>query len=161
MEFQRLNRTNPERVFLVMKNSVGSSRSANEWVSHDVITDEDGVAFEKPNGLNRNAVAGVLVETIADGDYGLVQVWGFRNAARMAGGSGLVTSKITEGTFLYVKTSGYAAAARANISIASTAVVTISAHELDKVGIAMSPTNTAAKATSATTWVGKCFVKCL
>lgn len=161
MEFQRVNRTNPERVFVVMKNSIGSAIAANQWVAHDVITDEDGVAVEKPKGLNRNAIAGVAVEAIADGDYGLIQVWGFRNAARMSGGSGLVTSKITEGTFLYVKTSGYAAYARANISVASTAVVAISAHELDKVGIAMSPTNTAAKATSATTWVGKCFVKCL
>ena len=161
MEFQRINRTNPERVFIVMKNSVGSARKVNEWVAHDVVTDEDGVSFEKPKGANRTAIAGVAIEAIADGDYGLIQVWGFRNAARMAGGSGLVTSKISEGTFLYVKTSGFAAAARANISVASTAVVAISAHELDKVGIAMSPTNTAAKATSATTWVGKCFIKCL
>ncbi len=116
---------------------------------------------EKPAGMNRNAIAGVAVEGIADNDYGLIQVWGFRNAARMSGGSGLVTSKITEGTMLYVKTSGYAAFAQPNISVASTVVVAISAHQLDKVGIAMSPTNTAAKATSATTWQGKCFIKCL
>lgn len=144
-----------------MKNSVGSDRKVNEWVAHDVVTDEDGVSFEKPKGANRTAIAGVLIEAIADGDYGLVQVWGFRNAARMAGGSGLKTSKISEGTMLIVQTSGFAANARADFSLASTVIARLSAYDLDKVGIAMSPTNTAANNTSATTWVGKCFVKCL
>jgi len=157
LEFQRINRTNPERVFIVMKNSVGSARLVNEWVAHDVVTDEDGVSFEKPKGLNRTAIAGVAIEAIADGDYGLIQVWGFRANARCSGGTGIVTSKISEGTFLYVKTSGFAA--HGLHTILST--VTIPTWRLDKVGIAMTPANTAARNTSVTTSEYKVFIKCL
>lgn len=158
MLFQRLNRTNPERVFVVVKNSYSTaSLAANQWVAWDVITDEDGISVTKIGGVLRHAVAGVAVETVAHGDYGLIQTWGYRSSARMSGGSGLNSSKISEGTFLYVSTSGFAAFGLHTIS----STVTIPAWRLDKVGVAMSPTNTAAKATSATTWQGKCFVKCL
>lgn len=158
ISFQRMNQTDPERVFVTVKNSYSTaSLAANQWVAWDVVTDEDGVAVTKINGVTRHAVAGVAVETIAHGDYGLIQVFGFRNGARMSGGSGLATSKISEGTYLYVKTSGFAC--HGLHTIAST--VTIPAWRLDKVGVAMSPANTAAKATSATTWVGKAFIKCL
>lgn len=158
MEFQRVNRTNPEKVFVVVKNSYSTAAlAANQWVAWDDLTDEDGIGVTKPNGVLRGSIAGVAVEAIAAGDYGLIQVWGFRNGARMSGGSGLATSKISEGTYLYCKTSGFAA--HGLHTIAST--VTIPTWRLDKIGVAMSPANTAAKATSATTWVGKCFVKCL
>ena len=156
--FQRVNRTDPERVFVVIKNSYSTaSLSANQWVAYDLVTDEDGVSVTKISGVLRHMPSGVAVETIAHGAYGLMQVWGYRDGARCAAGSGLNTSKISEGTFLYVKTSGFAC--HGLHTIAST--VTIPAWRLDKCGVAMTPSNTAAKATSATTWVGKVFVKCL
>ncbi len=158
MQFQRVNNTDPERIFVVVKNSYSTaSLSANQWAAWDVVTDEDGVSVTKTNGANRTSVAGVAIATIAAGDYGLLQTWGFRNGARMSGGSGLNTSKISEGTYLYVSTSGFAAYGLH--TIAST--VTVPTWRLDKIGIAMSPSNTAAKATSATTWIGKLFVKCM
>lgn len=159
MLFQRLNRTDPERAFLVVKNSYSTaSLSANQWVAWDTLTDEDGVGVTKPDDPGTIiAIAGVAVETIAHNDYGLVQCWGYRDGARMSGGSGLATSKISEGTYLYIKTSGFAV--HGLHTIASTA--TIKPWQLNNVGIAMSPSNTAAKATSATTWVGKAFIKCL
>lgn len=159
MEFQRVNRTDPERVFVVVKNSWSTaSLAANQWCAWDVLTDEDGVAVTKPDNVGTiMAVAGVVVETIALNDFGLVQVYGYRASARMSGGSGLATSKISEGTMLYIKTSGFAV--HGLHTIAST--VTIAPWQLNMLGIAMSPANTAAKATSATTWVGKCFIRCL
>ena len=158
MEFQRAQRTDPERIFTVVKNSYSTaSLAANQWVAWDAVTDRDGLNVTKIVTDLRHCVAGVIVESIAHGDYGLCQVFGYRNAARVSGGSGLNTSKISEGTFLYVKTSGFAA--HGLHTIAST--VTIPAWRLDKVGFAFNPTNTAAKATSATTWQGKVFVRCL
>ncbi len=159
MEFQRINRTDPERVFVVAKNSWSTaSLAANQWVSWDVLTDEDGVSVTKPDDVGTIiAVAGVAVETIALNDYGLIQVYGYRDGARMSAGSGLATSKISEGTYLYIKTSGFAV--HGLHTILST--VTIKPWQLNMVGIAMSPSNTAAKATSATTWVGKAFIRCL
>lgn len=159
MLFQRVNRTDPERVFVVVKNSWSTaSLAANQWCAWDVLTDEDGVAVTKADNPGTIiAMAGVAVETIANGDYGLVQTWGYRNGARCSGGSGLNTSKISEGTFLYIKTSGFAC--HGLHTIAST--VTIKPYELNRIGVAMSPANTAAKNTSATTWVGKVFITCI
>ena len=160
MELQRVNRTDPERIFVVVKNSYSTaSLSANQWVSYDTKTDEDGVGVTKAGAtlFTDIGVDGVVVETIAHGDYGLIQVYGYRNAARLSGGSGLNTSKVSEGTYLYIKTSGFAV--HGLHTLAST--VTIKPWQLNMLGVAMSPTNTAAKATSATTWSGKVFVKCL
>ena len=159
MEFQRINRTDPERVFVVVKNSWSTaSLSANQWAAWDTLTDEDGVGVTKADDPGTIiALAGVAVETIATGDFGLVQVYGFRDGARCSGGSGLATSKISEGTYLYIKTSGFAVHGLHTID----SIVTIKPWELNMVGIAMSPSNTAAKATSATTWVGKVFIRCL
>ena len=57
MEFQRVNRTDPERIFLVVKNSWSTaSLAANQWVSWDLITDRDGVA-EGLRGLGDPAAA--------------------------------------------------------------------------------------------------------
>ena len=156
MLFSRVNRSDPERIFLVVKNTYSTAAlAANQWVAWDTITDEDGVGVTKPGGeLRHGSMAGVAVEAVAAGDYGLIQVWGYRSGARCSGGSGLVTSKISEGTVLYCKTSGFAVH-----GIHST--ITVKPYHLGWCGVAMSPANTAAKATSATTWVGKVFIKCL
>ena len=158
MEFQRVNATEPERFFMVVKNSYSTAAlAANQWVAWDNITDHDGVAVTKPGGELRASIAGVAVESIAAGDYGLIQVWGYRNGARCSGGSGLVTSKISAGTVLVCKTSGFAVQAMHDLS---SAAVTYPYH-LFPAGIGMVPANTAADTTVATTWVGKVFVRCL
>ena len=157
--FQRVNQTDPERVFVIVKNSYSTaSLAANQWVAWDTITDEDGIGVTKCGGeLRMASMAGVAVETIAAGAYGLVQVWGYRATARMSGGSGLVTSKISEGTYLHIKTSGFAVHGYHGV----TSAASVTPFQMSRVGAAMSPANTAAKATSATTWIGKCFVRCL
>lgn len=155
MLLQRVNRTDPERVFLIAKSTYSTADlAANQWVSWDHITDRDGLAVTKPSGELRQAIAGVVVETIANGDYGLVQIWGYRNGARCSGGSGLVTSKVSSGTVLVCKTAGFAVAA-------AHSTITVKPYHLFPVGHGIVPANTAAKSTSATTWVGKVFVKCL
>tara|TARA_R110002020_G_scaffold26193_5_gene84573 strand:+ start:860 stop:1336 length:477 start_codon:yes stop_codon:yes gene_type:complete len=158
MLFQRVNESSPERLFVIVKNSYSTaSLSADQWCAWDDLTDEDGVAVTKPKGVLRGSIAGVVTETIAAGDFGVVQCWGYRATARVSGGSGLASSKVSEGTFLYNKTSGFVAHGLHTM----TSAVTIPTWALDKIGVAMSPANTAAKATSATTWIGKVFVKCL
>ena len=160
MEFQRVNRSDPERVFVVAKWSWSTAASsAGQWCAWDAITDKDGVGVTKPSGKNRNCVAGVAVETIANGDYGLIQVWGYRAAARMSGGSATVAagSSLTGGTALYIKTAAFAAYGQ-NL-IAST--VTVGSYRMTRIGFSLGPANTAAKYTSATTWIGKAFITCL
>ena len=84
MLFQRIKRSDPEKIFIVVKNSWTSASIANGYVVQwDFNVDIDGVGVTRPTGMATNlgnACAGVAVETIAAGDYGLVQVYGYHSA---------------------------------------------------------------------------------
>lgn len=158
MLYQRINRTDPERQFIVAKNTYSTAAlAANQWVAWDLFTDDDGASVTKPTVALQMCIAGVVVEAIAVGSYGLIQTWGYRSGARCSGGSGLVTSKVSSGGYLYMKTNGFAV--HALHTLAST--VTIKPWQLDKVGHFIVPTNTVADTTVATTWVGNVFIKCI
>jgi len=94
MLFQRIARTSPEKVFIVVKNSYGTAALSNgQAVMWDFNTDVDGVGVTMPTARATNhgiAVAGVAAEAIAANDYGLLQVYGYHSAVRvrnMSGGS--------------------------------------------------------------------------
>jgi hypothetical protein len=89
--FQRINRTDPEKVFIVVKNSWSSASLTNgQVVAWDYTTDADGVGVTKPGTAGAGfCVAGVAAETIAHNSYGLVQVYGYHSAGRVDGSSGL------------------------------------------------------------------------
>lgn len=88
MLFQRISRTNPEKMFIVVKNSYSTASLTNgQAVIWDWTTDCDGVgvtlATATENVSAGQDVAGVAAETIAAGDYGLVQVYGYHSAVRV------------------------------------------------------------------------------
>ena len=88
MLFQRVNRTNPEKVFIVAKNSYGTASLTNgQAVIWDWTTDGDGVgvtlATATENVSAGQDIAGIASETIAAGDYGLLQVYGYHSAVRV------------------------------------------------------------------------------
>ena len=88
MLFQRINRTNPEKVFIVAKNSYSTASLTNgQAVIWDWTTDVDGVgvtlAIATENVSAGQDVAGIATETIASGDYGLLQVYGYHSAVRV------------------------------------------------------------------------------
>ncbi len=85
MLFQRISRTNPEKIFIVVKNSYATASLTNgQPVIWDWTTDIDGVgvtlATATENVSAGQDVAGVAAETIAAGDYGLLQVYGYHSA---------------------------------------------------------------------------------
>ena len=86
MLFQRIKRSDPEKIFIVVKNSWTSASIANGYVVQwDFNVDIDGVGVTRPTGMATNlgnACAGVAVETIASGEYGLVQVYGYHSAVK-------------------------------------------------------------------------------
>lgn len=98
MLFQRIQSTDPQKVFVIGYNSSSDAWSNGYVVRWDYNTDCDGVGMEKPaasgaTGLGRAAVAGVVAESIAAGAYGLVQVYGYHSAVRVTSsttGSGAV-----------------------------------------------------------------------
>ncbi len=90
MLFQRINRSDPEKIFIVAKNSYGTASLTNgQPAIWDYATDADGVGVTKPtNGATRGghygkAVAGIAAETIAAGAYGLLQTYGYHSAVRV------------------------------------------------------------------------------
>ena len=90
MLFQRVNRTNPEKIFIVAFNSWSTASLTNgQAVIWDYTTDVDGVGVTKPTDGNLQAghygvaFAGIAAETIASGSYGLLQVYGYHSAVRV------------------------------------------------------------------------------
>lgn len=88
MLFQRINRSNPEKVFISVYNSYSTAAiTVGQAVIWDFATDADGVSVTRPTARATNggiAAAGVVAEaSIAAGAYGLMQVWGYHSAVRV------------------------------------------------------------------------------
>ncbi len=88
MLFPRINRSSPEKVFVVVFNSYSTAAiTVGQAVNWDFITDVDGVGVTIPLARATNAgvaAAGVVASaSIAAGDYGLVQVYGYHSAVRV------------------------------------------------------------------------------
>lgn len=119
MLYQRLIRTDPEKIWMVVKNSYSTASLTNGQVVSWDLTDADGIGVTKPAAGDGMAVAGVVAATITSGAYGLIQVYGYHSAVRMrniTGGS----PAIAAGGALCMSQALFCAE---NISTASTAVL--------------------------------------
>lgn len=94
MQMQRIKRSDPEKWFIVVYNSWSSASLTNgQAVQWDFLNDANGVGVSRPTARATNAgtaVAGIAAETIAAGDYGLLQIYGYHSAVRvrtMTGGA--------------------------------------------------------------------------
>ena len=87
MIFQKINRDDPEKVFIVVKNSWDTATiTSGMAVQWDFTDDVDGVGVTQPRARSTNAgiaAAGICVESILTGDYGLVQVYGYHPSVIM------------------------------------------------------------------------------
>jgi hypothetical protein len=81
MLFKRISRTAPEQIFVVVKNVSGSTMTAGYSVVWDLDTTVNGVGVTRACTATLNAFAGVVDADIANGDYGLLQVYGYRSSA--------------------------------------------------------------------------------
>lgn len=82
MIFQRLNRTDPERVFVVMRSN--EACSADDCCILETNSDSiDGVKVRQPDTGLLHAFVGVADAAIASGAYGLIQVYGYRSTSRV------------------------------------------------------------------------------
>ena len=140
MLFQRVNRTNPEKIFLVAKNSWATASLTNgQAVIWDYTTDGDGVGVTQPTDANARAghygvaFAGIAAETIASGDYGLLQVYGYHSAVRVRTQTG-TNPAIAKGTGLACKSAVFCLES-ANAQGATTSTITV--HNFEWVGFAL------------------------
>lgn len=88
MLFQRVNRSNPEKIFVVAKNSYTTASLTNgQAVIWDWSDEGTGIAVTLATATNLVSqgtdVAGIATETIGSGDYGLLQVYGYHSAVRV------------------------------------------------------------------------------
>lgn len=88
MLWQRINRSDPEKIFIVAKNSYSTASLSNgQAVIWDWTTDVDGVGVTLATATENVScgidVAGIAAETIASGSYGLLQVYGYHSAVRV------------------------------------------------------------------------------
>ena len=127
MLLQRINRSDPEKIFIVVKNTYSTAALANgQAVMLDYVTDQDGVGVTLSTVATKHggmAGAGVVAQAIAVGSYGLVQVYGYHSAARvraLTGGSPAVAT----GTCLGAVAAAFCMDSIA-VSVASTVVVKI------------------------------------
>lgn len=127
MLFQRINRSNPEKVFIVVYNSYSTAAiTVGQGVIWDFATDADGVGVTRPTARASNAgvaAAGVVADaSIAAGAYGLLQVYGYHSATRMRTVTG-GTPAIVAGRPLVINVAGSVFCLE-SVSTASTTILT-------------------------------------
>ncbi len=78
MLFKKTTRTQPETVFMVVKNVSGSTMTAGYSMVLDVGASVDGVRTSQADTADLQAYMGVADKDITDGEFGLAQVFGYR-----------------------------------------------------------------------------------
>lgn len=154
MLFQRINRSDPEKIFVIAKNSYATASLTNGMaVIWDYVTDQDGVGVTKAGAGSAkhggSPAAGVAAETIAAGSYGIVQVYGYHAAVRGHAGTGGLSA--ATGIPLALVDAEFAVGS-IDVSQASTAVIRVWYPMGFSMGLATS---------LFTTTTGKVFIKCL
>ena len=97
MIFKRLNRTAPEQVFAVFQANEASIAADDVVALETTAASVDGVKVAQPAAGSLTAVVGVVDAAIANGAYGLVQIYGYRSTSRVAN---LTSASLTPGMIL-------------------------------------------------------------
>jgi hypothetical protein len=88
MLFKRVSRSTAETVFIVARNVSGSTITSGYSCVFDVGASVDGVRVTQASSTDLQAYAGVADSDIANGDYGLIQVYGYRSSVRIYASTG-------------------------------------------------------------------------
>lgn len=90
MLFQRVNRSDPEKIYVVAKNGSGATLTAGYQAFWDCeMTTPDGVQVtNSATSTTLCTFAGIADAAIANGSYGLLQVWGYRADVYMVSSEG-------------------------------------------------------------------------
>jgi hypothetical protein len=88
MLFKRISRASAEVAYIVAKNVSGSTMTAGYHCVFDVGASADGVRVTQASTADLNAYAGIADSDIANNDYGLLQVYGYRSSAYIYSSAG-------------------------------------------------------------------------
>jgi len=124
MLFKRLNREQPEQVFVVCQNNIGSGTAmvANQAVQLDITTNVDGVKAVVPTTAGLWCFLGIADAAIGDQDYGLVQVYGYRSSSIVfqtdtSQAAGLPMVPVNAANYLQTLASTYTFASNTTVSV--------------------------------------------
>jgi len=87
MLFQRINRTDAEKVFAMFYNVAGATITANYPAVWDSGASADGIRVTKPATATLGLFIGIANKDIADSAYGLFQNYGYRSSAFVTAGT--------------------------------------------------------------------------
>ena len=93
MLLQRINRTDPEKIFINVQNIQGSTLTATYpcCFTGDAAAGSHGLAVVQPATSLLPLFAGIAKDTIADDGYGLVQAYGVASAIVNGGGNSVLS----------------------------------------------------------------------
>jgi len=97
MLFQRVNRTDAEKVFVIVYNASGGAFTTGQAMQWDVTPTADGVRVTTPTTAQLSAFAGLATAGIANAAYGLAQVYGFCSTASVVND---ITTALVAGNIL-------------------------------------------------------------
>jgi hypothetical protein len=124
MLFKRLNREQPEQIFIVVQNTIGSGTAmvANGVAQLDITTAVDGVKAVVPTTAGLWCFLGIIDAAIADQDYGLVQVYGYRSSSILfqtdtTQAAGLPLLPVNAQNYLQTAASTYTFASNTTVSV--------------------------------------------
>lgn len=102
MWFQGINRDDPEKVFRTAQNIYSTADvTAGQALCYDVST-FDGIRVTQPATANLHLMAGIATGTMAQNEYGAIQIGGYCDIALVDGTTGLGAGDplaVTNGTF--------------------------------------------------------------
>lgn len=82
--FKRVNRDAPEQIFIVCRNSEGATIEEGAAVQMEPATASvDGVRVRDVDTSNEYMFVGIAAESIANGEYGKVQVYGYSDRVQV------------------------------------------------------------------------------
>ncbi len=79
MQFQQLNRTDPEKVYAAVRNVAGATMSAGA-AAYFVVASGDGISVSNAGTTRKWGFAGILNSALSDSSYGRAQVHGYCSA---------------------------------------------------------------------------------
>src|SRR6516164_4760449 len=77
MLFQRINRTDAEKVFIIVQNVSAATYSSGAAIVWDITSSVDGVRASKPATATLSLLVGATAESAVDSAYMKVQVYGY------------------------------------------------------------------------------------
>ena len=87
MLFQRVNRSDAEKVFLIVQNVSGSSFSSGQTCVWDISASVDGVRATTAATATLSLLVGATAEAIANSSYGKVQSYGLNTQVYVSNGT--------------------------------------------------------------------------